>query len=419
MKAEDIRKLGEAIAYHAELLAELDFSLDEPVYVAERSPSLGLLKNARLIEAVEDDSYFSGEYYELLRKTIHSTHYEVNTMPDIQVWLADVTHLANQYVALEAEQQEEERQTVRKSLIKTLYQMGMNLKSLIRDIDHKASSEFGYCKTLQAKIREGLYYRERTSDILTKLERLDFEALGRISQHPEIESLTIGTFFNKIDLLRSDLSLVLHKLQRLSTSFKESELRTRQLQRILHALNDHRIDTKDVLERIDWTQSALLNSVGEAVITSFSAGFDYENSTAFVQARFDDLAQKIKLPSMQRPVVAVQESVKLEVDDEMPDDHDTRVHGLLVHQQRFSHLILQSNQPSSVIGYWQAETLLKEQVTADAWLLEMSQWLVDVQSHSLTEHGSLNLEWIERPLSEWSDMVVLSDIRAQFVAKAV
>lgn len=419
MKAEDIRKLGEAIAYHAELLAELDFSLDEPVYVAERSPSLGLLKNARLIEAVEDDRYFSGEYYELLRKTIHSTHYEVNTMPDIQVWLADVTHLANQYVALEAEQQEEERQTVRKSLVKTLYQMGMNLKSFIRDIDHKASSEFGYCKTLQAKIREGLYYRERTSDILKKLERLDFEALGRISQHPDIESLTIGTFFNKIDLLRSDLSLVLHKLQRLSTSFKESELRTRQLQRILHALNDHRIDTKDVLERIDWTQSALLNSVGGAVITSFSAGFDYENSTAFAQARFDDLAQKIKLPSMQSPVVAEQESVKLEVDDEMPDDDNTIDHGLLVHQQRFSQLILQSNQPSSVIGYWQAETLLKEQVTADAWLLEMSQWLVDVQSHSLTEQGNLNLEWIERPLSEWSDMVVLSDIRAQFVAKAV
>ena len=68
MKAEDIRKLGEAIAYHAELLAELDFSLDEPVYVAERSPSLGLLKNTRLIEAVEDDRYFSGEYYELLRR---------------------------------------------------------------------------------------------------------------------------------------------------------------------------------------------------------------------------------------------------------------------------------------------------------------------------------------------------------------
>ncbi|MBD3768131.1 MAG: hypothetical protein IE928_09345 [Gammaproteobacteria bacterium] len=42
----------------------------------------------------------------------------------------------------------------------------------------------------------------------------------------------------------SDLSLLLHKLQRLSISFKESELRTRQLQRILHALNDHRIDTK-------------------------------------------------------------------------------------------------------------------------------------------------------------------------------
>ena len=62
---------------------------------------------------------------------------------------------------------------------------------------------------------------------------------------------------------------------------------------------------------------------------------------------------------------------------------------------------------------------MKEQVTADAWLLEMSQWLVDVQSHSLTEQGNLNLEWIERPLSEWSDMLVLSDIRAQFVAKAV
>jgi hypothetical protein len=296
--------------------------------------------------------------------------------------------------------------------------MGMNLKSFIRDIDLRASSEFGYCKTLQAKIREGHYYRERTTDILKKLERLDFEALSRISQHPDIELLTLGNFFNKIDLLRSDLSLVLHKLQRLSTSFKESGLRTRQLQRILHALNDHRLDSKDILERIDWTQSPLLNSVGDSVMPKLLAGFDYEHSAAFVQARFDDLAQKIKLPNLHRSVVSVQESVQLEVDDgEAQDDVTTDYHGLLVHQQQFSHRMQQSNQPSSVIDYWQTEALLNEQVSADAWLLEMSQWLADVQTHLAPEQGRLHIEWVEQPLSDWSDMVVLSDIRAHYAVK--
>jgi hypothetical protein len=328
--------------------------------------------------------------------------------------------LANQYAALEAEQQDEERLAIRKSLVKTLLQMGMNLKSFIRDIDLRASSEFGYCKTLQAKIREGHYYRERTTDILKKLERLDFEALSRISQHPDIESLTLGTFFNKIDLLRSDLSLVLHKLQRLSTSFKESELRTRQLQRILHALNDHRLDTKGILDRIDWAQSPMLNSVGASVMPKLLAGFDYEQSTAFAQARFDDLAQKIKLPNLNRPAVTLHEPIQLEADEPVNlVSSDNDYHLLLTHQQQFSHRLQQSAQLNSVIDYWRADSLLKEEVSADAWLLEMTQWLADVQSHLSPEQGALTIELVEQPLSHWSDIVVLSDVRARYIAKEV
>lgn len=412
MKAEDIRKLGEAIAQHAELLALLDYAEDEPVFVAERSQSLGLLKNARLIEAVDDDRYFTGEYYELLRKTIHTSNYEVNTMPDIQVWLSDVSHLASQYAALEIEQQDEERLAIRKSLVKTLFQMSMNLKSLIRDIDLRASSEFGYCKTLQAKIREGHYYRERTTDILKKLERLDYEALANLSKHPDIELLTIGKFFNKVDRLRSELSLVLHKLQRLSTSFKETELRMRQFQRMLHALNEHRLDTKGILDRIEWDQIPLFNSVGADVIPKMIAGFDYAQNTAFAQARFDDLSKKVKLPSIQQRQVTLQTAIQLEVDSPENDEVGTYFSlELLAHQQRFSQQLRMAEQAVSVVAYWQNTHALQDHISANAWLVEMSHWLGEVQSSLLPEQGRLDIRYIEHQLSRWSDIVTLSDVR--------
>jgi hypothetical protein len=415
MKAEDIRKLGEAIAHHAELLALLDYAEDDPIFVAERSQSLGLLKNARLIEAVDDDRYFTGEYYELLRKTIHTSNYEVNTMPDIQVWLADVSHLASQYAALETEQQDEERLAIRKSLVKTLFQMSMNLKSLIRDIDLRASSEFGYCKTLQAKIREGHYYRERTTDILKKLERLDYEALSNLSKHPDIELLTIGKFFNKIDVLRSELSLVLHKLQRLSTSFKETALRMRQFQRILYALNEHRLDTKTMLDRIEWDMVPLLNSVGADAMPRMMANFDYAQNTAFAQARFDDVAKKVKLPSIKQHQMTIQLPVLLEEDAPTDDDHtEDFTLDLLEHQQGFSRQLQAASQAVSVVSYWQNTSALQDQISVNAWLLEMSRWLSEVRVNLSAEQGRLEIELIEHQTLERSDIVTLSDVRAVY-----
>lgn len=415
MTAEEIRKLGEAIAQHAELLAELDYAEDEPVAVLEQSTSLGLLKNARLIEAVEDDNYFPGEHYELLRKTIYTSSYEMSAMPDILDWFSHVNHLSSQYAAIEQEALEDDRHQIRKALVRSLFQMGTHLKGLIREVDRKASAEFGYCKTLPAKIREGHYYRERTSEILAKLERLDYVSLSKISSHPDIEYLTLGKLFSKIDGLRADLSLVLVKLQKLSASFKETELRTRQYRRILAALDEKRLDVDTILDRIDWDQIPLLNSVSNESLSPIMAGYDHEKTTSFTQSCFNDIAAKIKLPDLMNHVVVSPEVVYWDREEETSDETPVYDFAQLIqaHQFNFSQQLVTSTTPISVIDYWQQHDALQNQVSANAWLLEMSQWLADAQQSLDSTAMVMAIDMIESEPLQHTDMIEVYDIQAR------
>lgn len=72
MKTEDVKALGEAIAQNATLLVALDDTDLQGVEYTSTTRSIGLLKNARIIEESDEEGiFFTGDNFELLSKAIN------------------------------------------------------------------------------------------------------------------------------------------------------------------------------------------------------------------------------------------------------------------------------------------------------------------------------------------------------------
>lgn len=413
MNAEEVRKLGEAIAHNAELLSELDSWEDEPIELFEVSQSFGLLKNARFIEQIDDNLYLPGENFELLRKAINTSNYELNTIPDIACWLSDFKHLASQYELSQDESMEEGYQQ-KMAMNRKLHQLTSNLKSSIREIDHNASAEFGYCKTLEAKIKENNFYHSRTNEILDKLERLNYKEFLSVSNHPDIEQLTLNRAYPKVEELRSYLHIVLGKLQRLGVSFMETEARTRKLRRILTALNEKRINTPGLVETLDYESVEALNSISPSSVGKPLAGYGLEASSSFNRSRFEDIARKIKFTSVGPVPVIKHEDAYLIQEQQAEDDVESFEAALAECKNVFSRFITSRSERVSIVEYWSNTTAINTLISADAWLFEMNTWLHEVQQGLKTENSSIQLETIEREVHYLSDVYIVSDILVSY-----
>ncbi|WP_178863475.1 hypothetical protein [Thiomicrorhabdus cannonii] len=416
MTADEIRKLGEAITLNAGMLAEMDWVEETPIEIFDATQSLGLLKNARIIEPIDDSSYFPGENYDLLRKAINSSNYELRAMPDIVDWLNNLRHLSDQYAAASDEQRQDEEVQVRKAIFRNIHHMSSDLKSLIREIDLKATAEFGYCKTLEAKIRENRHYQARTQDIIEKLERLNYKQLMKISSNSEVEQITLGKFFPKIEGLRQDLLRVLNKLQKLSLSFQETERRTKRLRRILVALDEKQFISSNVLERIDYLNSEHLNAISPRAIGVLRASYDYKNGTAFNNSRFEDISRKIRLPEKTIRQLDDFEPAYLDTQDSdaIPEEPMFKQE-FLACKTRFIQRLVKQSHSMSVVNFWEEDIQTNTLISANAWLCDMVAWLSDVKGGLDPNYGRIDIGIVETPVSAKSDIHLISDIEVHFI----
>jgi hypothetical protein len=412
MTSEEIRKLGEAIAQNAELLSLLDETEEEPLEVLDSTQSLGLLKNAGFIEQIEDTLFFPGDLMKMLRMAINSSNYEDNIIPDVADWLGSFTHRAESFVdALNSS--DDDVFGIRKGLFRSVHQLISSLKSSIKDIDVRASNEFGYLKTLDAKVKESNFYLNKTTELVDKLARLDYDSFRKISTHPDVEKITLLTLHHKIEGLRDYLLSVTSKLQKLSISFEETEARTRRLRRILSALNEKRLLID--LDTIDYLSVDIVNSIASDEIGCVQAGFFPRTASDFQRSRFEDIARKLRFENTRKSnVIEVEEDAYLVVDGEADLEIDHFEKQLEVCKSEFSSTLAQQSKPLSVVEFWCMSRQLQETISVNAWLYDMDSWLHDVQDSLRENEGVLSIEPIETQLSLKSNVYVLSDLIARY-----
>ncbi|WP_029408267.1 hypothetical protein [Thiomicrorhabdus sp. Milos-T2] len=410
MNADEIKKLGEAITKNSEFLAHLDLIEADPIELIEASQSLGLLKNSRIIEELELNSFFPGENFELLRSAIHSSNYESNTTPDIGEWVTKFKHRCEHFARASIEN-DAELFAVKRFIYRYIHQLTSNLKGSIRDIDSQVSNEFGHIKRLEDKIAETDFYLNHTQEILEKLNRLTYRELKDFSNHPELERIILSVLDNKLSALRKYLGLVIRKIQKLSLSFRRIELRTRRLKRILNALEEKAFQPNfESLYVEDFTGLLVKNAVPQ-----IKAGYRLDDESFINQSRFKDLVVQISMPDVISSTATDSEKSVIE--------RETTVEEIKAHfwkqleacKSEFSKQILAADSPISVVSFWQNTLQLQELLSLDAWLSYANRWLEQLQKDLNGSEWLCSNKRIEKPLSDYSNIYVLSDIEINII----
>lgn len=410
MNAEEIKKLGEAIAKNAELLANLDLVEADPIELDEISQSLGLLKNSRIVEELEQNSFFPGENFELLRSTIHSSNYEANTTPDIGEWVSKFKHRCEHFARADIEN-DTELFAVKRFIYRYIHQLTSNLKGSIRDIDFQVSNEFGHIKRLEDKIAETDFYLTHTQEILEKLNRLTYRELSELTNHPELERIILSVLDTKLSALRNYLGLVIRKIQKLSLSFRRIELRTRRLKRILSALEEKAFQpSAESLFVEDFASLLVKNAVPQ-----IKAGYRLDDESFINQSRFKDLVTQVSMPDVEVQSSESSENIALEVDTVDLNDEERFWTKLELCKSEFSKLIVNSDSPISIIEFWLQSRNLQELLSQDAWLAYANRWLNELAKDLKGSKWLCSIKAIENPVSIHSDIHVLADIKIQIL----
>lgn len=410
MNADEIKKLGEAIAKNAEFLADLDLVEADPIELMEASQSLGLLKNSRIIEELEPNRFFPGENFELLRSAIHSSNYEANTTPDIGEWMTKFKHRCEHFARASVDN-DAELFAVKRFIYRYIHQLTSNLKGSIRDIDSQVSNEFGHIKRLEDKIAETDFYLNHTQEILEKLNRLTYAELKDFSNHPELERIILTVLDTKLTALRKYLGLVIRKIQKLSLSFRRIELRTRRLKRILNALEEKAFqpDFESLYEE-DFSGLLVKNAVLE-----IKAGYRLNDESFMNQSQFKDLVVQISMPDKISPTTIDSQTSVIEretIDEEI----ETRFWQKLEEcKSDFSKQILAQDSKNSVVNFWQNTPKLQALLSLDAWLSYANRWLEQLQKDLKGSEWLCSINRTEQPLSDYSDIYVLSDLEIKII----
>ncbi|GAB6069914.1 hypothetical protein JCM30760_10110 [Thiomicrorhabdus hydrogeniphila] len=410
MNAEEIKKLGEAIAKNAELLANLDLVEADPIELDVISQSLGLLKNSRIVEELEHNSFFPGENFELLRSAIHSSNYEANTTPDIGEWVSKFKHRCEHFARV-ATENDTEIFAVKRFIYRYIHQLTSNLKGSIRDIDFQVSNEFGHIKRLEDKISETDFYLNHTQEILEKLNRLTYRELKELTNHPELERIILVVLDAKLSALRNYLGLVIRKIQKLSLSFRRIELRTRRLKRILNALEEKAFQPNTESLFVEDFASLLVKNA----VPQIKAGYRLDDERYINQSRFKDLVTQISMPDVEIYSTESSENIALEVDTVDMNDEERFWTKLELCKSDFSKLIVNSNNPISVIDFWHQSHNLKELLSQDAWLAYANRWLNELAKDLNGSEWRCSIKSIENTVSIHSDIYVLADIKIQIL----
>jgi hypothetical protein len=412
MDKNDIKLLGDAISQNAEFLADLDFVELEPLEARDLPKNIGLLKNSRIVDEIEEGFFYPGENYEFLKKTIGWNRYESEALPDITEWIERLRFfVANYYESLKVD--DDSYITHKRQIYRHVRQLDSKLNSGIREADYAISNEIGNVKTIEDKTRRAKYYLGTMERILDQITRIEFELLINMLPHPssEMESIVM-----KIDggviRISSHLRSVILKIQKLNISFRKIERRSKKLERLLVALQSKTLELD-----VDYTEMDRLPIECKKVAIDHitpNAHFNAETPNSFEESRLRDLVARLRLDrNDEKPKTRSSESFNYEKEGETKSEDDVFLVRLDDEKQRICSYLVNQQGAVSLSEYWDANPGLSEVLGKRSWLYEMANWLGELQ-------GQLNgyvfkLSFVETPVCDKSDVYIVTDVNAQIV----
>ena len=417
MKTEDVKALGEAIAQNSTLLVALDDTDLQGVEYTSTTRSIGLLKNARIIEESDEEGiFFPGDNFELLSKAINAHRHIAETPLDIVQWFDSFKMaIADFYDALEGNDNDESQ--YRRQVFRHVRQIASKLNDAIRKADYEISTEFGSAKTNEAKLRRTQYYLNATKYILERLGRLNYSSLKAVLPYPHTDmDIALLELDSKLNKLRSSLRSVVTKIQKHNIQFKKIEGRTRRIEMMLAVIANNQVslDINDIdVDHLLAKHGKLSN--GDIVP---KAQFNVFSSFTSQEIIFNDIANKLKLDRTDSTKVTQNdEPIKLERhDDGTPAETESVDHMLAEQKRKYcEYLKTHLGQSVSLSAYWRDTPSLFGIIDVRAWLYEMVHWLGEIDNSHNAFAFSMNV--IQTPACKRSETYVVSDIETTLESK--
>jgi hypothetical protein len=133
-----------------------------------------------------------------------------------------------------AKQRHTEAEAWLDDLAEQVYSLKETLKYSVRVLWERIHKEFGYVRSIEAKIRENELAQTQVSDMLEQLELFDFDKLGELAgSQRELRQLLVITLQSTFTEVAKELSLVQGRLIALLGRFREFQGRTRLLKGFL------------------------------------------------------------------------------------------------------------------------------------------------------------------------------------------
>ena len=417
MDASEIKQLGEAIAQNAELLSDLDFLELESLERMDLPRNIGLLKNARIVDEVEDGFFYPGENYEFLKKAIGSSRYEADTTPDIAEWLERLTfYVANFFESLNSN--DDSATNHKRQIYRHVRQLESKLNAAIREADYQVSNEFGSVKNIEAKTRLSQHYLSITESVLGRISRIQFSSLMEIMPYPNSDmDLVMVELDKKLNRLSGYLRTVILKIQKLNISFRKIEKRTKKLQRLLTAIQNKSVELD--IELID--ANSLPNTFHKAELNGIfpKAHFNTDSPTSYEESKLRDIVSRLKLNREQAKAKAqTKDFVEYQEDDKTETLDNVFVTQLEQEKQTFgTYLFDNQGAEVSLSEYWNITSSLSSLIDVRAWLYEMSNWLGELDQDM--DDYEFKLSLVEQPNCEKSVVYVVTDVKAQIIKRPI
>lgn len=417
MDASEIKLLGEAIAQNAEFLSDLDYVELDPLEKTDLPRNVGLLKNARIVDEVEDGLFYPGENYEFLKKAIGSSRYEADTTPDIAEWTERLTfYVANFFESLSND--DDSVTNHKRQIYRHVRQLESKLNAAIREADYQVSNEFGSVKTIEAKTRLSQHYLSITESVLGRISRIQFSSLMEMMPYPNSDmDLVMVELDKKLNRLSGYLRTVILKIQKLNISFRKIEARTKKLERLLTAIQNKSVELD--IELVD--ENSLPNLFHKVELNGIKpmAHFNADSPNSYEESKLRDIIARLKLNREQAKATAQNKDyVSYQEDEKTEAKDDIFLAQFEQEKQAFgSYLFNSQGSEISLSEYWESTDSLSSIVDVRAWLYEMSNWLGELEQDM--DGYEFKLSLVEEPTCEKSVVYVVTDVKAQFTKNPV
>ena len=415
MNASEIKLLGEAIAQNAKFLSDLEHVEGEPLERTDLPRNVGLLKNAQIVDEEGDGLFAPGDNYELLIKAIDTGRYEADTTPDIIEWKERLAfHVDNFFESLS--DNDDLITHHKRKIYRHVRQLISSLNRAIQEANHQVSNEFGSAKTIEAKTRLSKHYLSITESVLDRISRIQFSSLMELMPYPNSDMdsvmLEIDT---KLNHLSSRLRDVIYKIQKLNTSFRKIEARTKKLDRLLTAIQNKSVELD--IESVD--ESRLPNLFHKVELNGIKpiAHFNADSPSSYEESKLRDIVARLKLNrESTKAKVQSKEYVDYQEEEKTKAKENVFLTQFEQEKQTFgSYLFNNQGSDISLSEYWESTASLSSLVDVRAWLYEISNWLGELEQDM--DGYEFKLSLVEEPTCEKSAVYVVSDVKAQLTKK--